>query len=218
MKKYFIFLVLACFFISCSSTKKVKISSIEGSRIFVDGREVASGGTKIKIPKRSMVTVQVGKTGYITAKRDYQNSKTVDLPKSEFIKLEVDDAFENSISTDIANRDIEIRTNSKKKEDAIWLLLNRVVLDYFDVIETADQKTGYLRTAWELNKFKSSSIRTRLIVKYAGENPLTYKVKLMSEEAPPYTSVKADEHYKEWDRILRNYESLIDDLRSRLSK
>ena len=203
---------------SCSSSKKVKIASLSGSRIFVDGREVANGSTKIKVPKRSVVTVHVAKTGFITAQRNYQNSKTVDLPKSEYIKLEVDDAFENSISTDIANRDIEIRTNPKKSEDQIWLLLNRVVLDYFDVLETADQKTGYLRTAWTLNKFKSSSIRSRFIVKYANDNPLTYKVKLMSESAPPLTSVKADEYYKEWDRILRNYESIIDDLRSRLAK
>jgi hypothetical protein len=203
---------------SCSGTKKITVTADSGSQIFVDGRQIASGTAKIKVPKKTTVNVQVKKPGFITAERNYQNVKTIDLPKSEYIKLDVDDAFENSISTDIANRDIEIRTNPKKSEEEIWLLLNRVVLDHFDVLETADLKTGYLRTAWTLNKFKAASVRTRLIVKFAGDNPLTYKVKLMSEIAPPLSSVKADELYQEWDRILRVYEPVIDDLRSRLAK
>ena len=96
--------------------------------------------------------------------------------------------------------------------------MNRVVLDYFDVLETIDENTGYIRTSWVLNKFKSSNIRTRLIVKFGGNNPLTYKVKLISEYAPPTVSIKADEQFQEWDRILRAYEPLIQDLRSRLTR
>lgn len=210
--------VIAIIFASCSGTKKITVTAESGSQIFIDGRQIASGTAKIKVPKKTTVNVQIKKPGFITAERNYQNVKTIDLPKSEYIKLDVDDAFENSISTDIANRDIEIRTNPKKSEEEIWLLLNRVILDHFDVLETADQKTGYLRTAWTLNKFKAASVRTRLIVKFSGENPLTYKVKLMSEIAPPLSSVKADELYQEWDRILRVYEPIIDDLRSRLAK
>lgn len=203
---------------SCSGTKNILVTSDEGSQIFVDGKQTASGVVKIKIPPKETINVEVKKPGFISVERNYENTSTVDLPSKEYIRLEVDDAFENSISTDIANRDIEIRTNPEKDEENIWLLLNRIVLDHFDVLETADQKTGYLRTSWTMNKFKAATVRTRLIVKFSSSNPLTYKVKLMSEIAPPLTSIKADEYYKEWDRILRVYEPVIDDLRTRLAK
>jgi len=216
MKKL-IYLFFPFFLFACGA-KQIVVSSESGANIIVDGREVASGSAKIKIPKLTTVNVQVKKAGYITASRDYQNAKTVKLPKSEFIKLEINDAFENSISTDVANRNIDIPTNANKSEEEVWKLLSRVVLDYFDVLETMDQKTGYIRTAWVLNKFKAANVRTRLIVKFGSNNPLTYKVKLMSELAPPLTSVKSDEQYQEWDRILRSYEPLIQDLRSRLAK
>jgi len=216
MKKT-IFLISITMLMSCGS-KKILISSEEAAQIFVDGREVASESAIINIPKRTSVNVQIKKAGYVTAYRDYQNLKTIKLPKSDFIRLEVDDAFENSISTDLANQEIDIPTNPNKTEKELWLSLNRVVLDYFDVLETIDENTGYIRTSWVLNKFKSSNIRTRLIVKFGGNNPLTYKVKLISEYAPPTVSIKADEQFQEWDRILRAYEPLIQDLRSRLTR
>lgn len=205
-------------FTACSSSKKIMVSSIAGTKILVDGNMVGNESAEVKVPDHTTVNVQVEKVGYITAIRNYRNAKSVDLPRSEFIALEEDDAFDNSVSTDLANRFMEIRTNPAKKEKEVWRNLSRVVLDYFDILETADPQTGYLRTAWVTNKFHSATVRTRLIVKYSGSNPLTYRAKLVSEVAPPLTSVKLDEEFKEWDRVLRFYEPIIDDLRSRIAK
>ncbi len=58
-----------------------------------------------------------------------------------------------------------------------------------------------------------------MIVKLGDTDPLTYKVKLVSEESgAPGTSVKSDEKYREWDRVLRKFQNVIDELQSRLSK
>ncbi len=58
-----------------------------------------------------------------------------------------------------------------------------------------------------------------MIVKLGDTNPLTYKVKLVSEESRAQgTSVKSDELYREWDRVLRKYGNVFDELQSRLSK
>lgn len=194
------------------------ITTDPGASIFVDGKEVGNETTTIRIPKDENRKVRVEKIGYITQEKNYPNNKSIDLPRSDYLEMEVDDAYENSVSTDIANTNVDIVTNDENEEDDSWLNLNRVVLDYFDVLETSDKETGYLRTAWALNKFRAANIRTRLIVKYAGKDPLTYKVKLLSEIAPNGTSVKADEIFDEWDRVLKQYQPVIDDLRSRLAK
>ena len=192
------------------------VSSDDGAKIFVDGRLITTGSTRVVVPKNSSVNVRIEKVGFITQERNYRNFKSAVLPKSDFIKMEVDDAYESSFSTDVANRDIEIKTD--KTEDVAWKLLSQIVTNYFDVVEVTDRNTGYLRTAWVQKNFKAASIRTRLIIKLGSTDPLTYKVKLVSEIAKPGTSVKEDESFKQWDRLLRTYEPLISELQSRLKK
>ena len=68
-----------------------------------------------------------------------------------------------------------------------------------------DKETGYLRTAWSLKSFMQNTIRTRIIIKETSTEPLVFKIKLVSESSGlPLTSVKSDELYKEWDRVLRS--------------
>ena len=218
MKKHFLLsaVIPAFFFVACSSTKNVVVSSDADARIFVDGKLVTSGSTKIGVPKNSTVNVKVEKTGFITQERNYTNYKKTVLPKRDFIKLETDDAWESSLSTDLANRDVDIRTD--KPENDAWKLLSQILTSYFDVLEVTDKNSGYMRTSWVQKNFKASTIRTRLIVKLGNSNPLTYRVKLISETARPGTSVKNDEVFKQWDRLLRTYEPIINELQSRLSK
>jgi hypothetical protein len=100
-----------------------------------------------------------------------------------------------------------------------WKLMSQIVTQYFDVIEVTDRETGYLRTSWELKSFTQNTIRTRLIIKLGDTEPLTYKIKLVSEESRrAATSVKSDELYREWDRVLRKFEGLLEQMESRLTK
>jgi hypothetical protein len=58
-----------------------------------------------------------------------------------------------------------------------------------------------------------------MIVKLGGSDPLSYKVKLISEQSGmPQTSVKSDELFKEWDRVLRKYKEIIGEIQTRLTK
>ena len=128
-----------------------------------------------------------------------------------------DDAYDASIQTDIANIDIELKTTMDEVD--AWKLISMIITSYFDVIEVTDRETGYLRTSWVIQTFKQNTIRTRLIIKLGDTDPLTYKVKLVSEESrAPGTSVKSDELYREWDRVLRKYGNVFDELQSRLNK
>ena len=128
-----------------------------------------------------------------------------------------DDAEEASVKTDQANVDFAVEVNPKFVPTDAWKLATQIVTDYFDAIEVSDKETSYLRTAWSIQTFQQNTIRTRLIIKLGNSNPLTYKVKLVSENSGASgTSVKSDEQYREWDRVLRKYQNIISDFATRL--
>ena len=55
-------------------------------------------------------------------------------------------------------------------------------------------------------------------MKLGNSNPLSYKVKLVSEISEvPNASVKNDEQFKEWDRVLRKYKPVFSELESRIA-
>jgi hypothetical protein len=131
--------------------------------------------------------------------------------------MKKDDAYDATEATDMANIDIEIKTN--KPETEAWKLISQIITSYFDIIEVTDRETGYLRTSWVVQTFKQNTIRTRMIVKLGNSDPLTYKVKLISEQSGmSQTSVKSDELFKEWDRILRKYKEIVNEIQTRLTK
>ncbi|MBX2935233.1 MAG: hypothetical protein KF825_13390 [Ferruginibacter sp.] len=197
-------------------TKKIIINTETDAKIFVDGKQISSTTTKIKVEPWATVNVRVEKVGYITEERNYINDGRHELPTTDYIKLEKDDAFESSMITDIANRDIDLKTYHT--EDDSWKLIARIITNNFDVIQISDKTTGYMCTAWMVKNFKAATIRTRLIIKTVNTEPLQYKVKLISEIAPSGTSSSHDESFRAWDRLLRSFDNVIPELQSRLNK
>ncbi|MEO5682250.1 MAG: hypothetical protein ABIQ88_06390 [Chitinophagaceae bacterium] len=196
--------------------RKVLINTENNASIFVDGKQVATTTTSIKVPAFTTVNVRVEKTGFITQERNYVNDGNHEIPPKDYIQLEKDDALENSLITDLANHDIDIRAN--KPEEEAWKLINRIITGSFDVIAVTDKATGYMCTAWVVKSFKAATVRTRLIIKTGNNDPLTYKAKIVSEIAKPGTAASADESFRAWDRLLRSFENVIPELQSRLSK
>lgn len=197
--------------------KRVKLSASEtDAEIYIDGKIMGKGQADVLILKNSCVTVKIVKVGFLDETITFCNKKnSAEPPKTYYVEMKRDDAYDASVQTDIANIDIEIKT-SKSEEDA-WKLISMIITSYFDIIEVTDRETGYLRTSWVIQTFNQNTIRTRMIVKLGDTEPLTYRVKLVSEESKAAgTSVKSDELYREWDRVLRKYSSIFDELQSRL--
>lgn len=197
---------------------KIQVSASQSdAKIYVDGRHVGNGQADVLVLKNSCVTVSISKTGYLGQQVTYCNKKNYSKPpKTDFFQLKPDDAFIASLQTDIANVDISVKTN--QEEISAWRLLSQIITSYFDVIEVTDRETGYLRTSWVVQSFTQNTIRTRVIIKLGSSEPLTYKVKIISEQSGiPNTSVKRDERFREWDRILRKYGTLINEIQSRLA-
>jgi hypothetical protein len=88
-------------------------------------------------------------------------------------------------------------------------------------LETVDYNTGYLTTSWQVQNFQSSIIRTRVIVSTGGNtDQIAYAVKLISQEAfldgQNAVTVKDDEKFEDWARILKKYDGLIQEIQARL--
>lgn len=198
--------------------KKIELGVSESdANIYINGKLVGKGSAVVTVPKDDCVTIIVKKLGFLTERIEFCNRKDMTKPpKTYYVEMKRDDSYDASIQTDIANIDIELPSNNLGKDKA-WKLINQIVLTYIDVIEMTDKETGYLRTAWSLKTFKQNTIRTRIIVKESSTEPLVFKVKLISESSGlPLTSVKSDELYKEWDRVLRSYSDVINEFQARI--
>jgi hypothetical protein len=219
-KAFLLFLVLALVSSASFAGKKVvKLGVSEpDAKIYLDGKLMGTGQLDIVVLSYSCVNVKVEKVGYLTENITFcYKPNYAPPPKTYYVEMKKDDAFDATEATDMANIDIEIKTN--KPELDAWKLISQIITSYFDVIEVTDRETGYLRTAWVVQTFKQNTIRTRVIVKLGSSDPLTYKVKLISEQSgQPQTSVKSDELFKEWDRVLRKYKEIINEVQTRLTK
>ncbi|MDA3942546.1 MAG: hypothetical protein PF694_03265 [Bacteroidetes bacterium] len=197
--------------------RKMQVSASENdATIYVDGVKSGTGRVNIVVLDNSCVTVKVEKIGFLEETITFCNRKnSAKLPKTYYIEMRRDDSYDASVQLDIANIDMEVRT--QKSFDDAWKLMNQIVVNYIDAIEITDKETGYIRTSWEVQSYTQNTIRTRIIVKLGSEDPLAFKVKLVSEiSRQPLTSVKADELYREWDRVLRKYANLMPEIQSRL--
>ncbi|MDP3684810.1 MAG: hypothetical protein Q8S01_12855, partial [Ignavibacteria bacterium] len=126
-----------------------------------------------------------------------------------------DEAFTSSVQSDQSNINFTIETS--RPEEEAWKILSQITMNYFDNIELADKETGYVRTSWNVKNFLNNTIRTRIIVKQADIIPLKYTIKLVSEySGEAKTSVKEDESFLPWDRILNTYKDVISEYQSRL--
>jgi hypothetical protein len=196
----------------------VKIEATpKDAEIIVDGKVVGVGVYDLKVPQNMCVEVLINKESFLPVKKNYCNSNDYQAPPlRDHLELLVDEAYQQSIATDLANVNFTIVVKPDVTEDDAWKLLSSIVTTEFDVLEVIDKETGYMRTAWQVEGFSGSTIRTRIIVKLGDSNPLKYVMKISSERAEGIVSVKDDQEFEEWSRILKKYKNIIEEAQSRL--
>jgi hypothetical protein len=217
--------VLALLLISISLTGcfpqwKITLNASEAdAKIFVNGQLMGNGTVEARIPLGDEISVRAEKEGFVTYKNKFYYDTYKPKYRTAELLLERDGSFTASEQSNTANVDFTQVVNSKYNEEEAWKLLNRIVTGYFDEIEVSDKSTGYLKTGWVINNFNTSTVRSRIIVKGAGNNPLTYKLKLVSEIAySPNVSATQDEKFQPWDRIMKKYQDLVSEYQSRLAQ
>lgn len=216
MKNLLLLLSITLTFYSFSA--KVLISASEqDAEIFSNGQKVGTGTATVVVPKNGKTFVEVKKVGFLTESHTFYKQKGMAKPpKTYHFILKEDDSFTSSIVNNHANTDFSVTISDNISEDDVWRTAVSIVTDYFDVLEVSDKETSYLRTAWQAQSFTAKTVRTRVVLKSGG--PGVIKIKLISEYSDKSgTSIRSDEEFKEWDRVLRRYNSLISDFQTRLS-
>lgn len=192
--------------------------------IEIAGKRVGTGSYDLKVPKNGSVEVRVSKDGYVRYIKNYYNQPNMqEPPVTDFIEMNVDEAYTSSVSSDLANVRITVPVNTEYTSEEAWRILSSIITRYFDILETVDYNTGYLTTSWQVQNFQSSVIRTRVIVSSGGNSDqLAYAIKLISQEAyldgQNAVTVKDDEKFEDWARILKKYEGLIEEVQARLQQ
>ena len=142
-------------------------TSPSDTEIMVNGKVVGLGNYNLKVAKDKCKEVQVNKKGFLRVKKNYCNTTDYQEPPAiDHIEMVVDEAFATSISTDLANVKFTVDVRDGMTEIEAWKVLSQIVTTEFDELEVIDKETGYLRTAWQVENFNGSTIRTRVIVSF----------------------------------------------------
>ncbi len=133
------------------------------------------------------------------------------------VRLENDEHYQNTTSSDVANKWINIVPKDGKDGDLLWQQLVSVVTDNFSDIETLNRGSMYLRTAWRVRNFEYSSARTRIVVKRSATDAMGFKVMLQAEHAPKKSKREVNAiDYKPSTRLFQPDKETIDFIRDQL--
>jgi len=203
----------------------VKITTNPNDAIIeIGGKRIGTGSYDLKVSRNACVEVRISKDGFVRYAKSYCNQSNMqEPPTADFIEMTVDEAYTSSVSSDLSNVRITVPVNSIHTSEESWRILSSIITRYFDILETVDFNTGYLTTSWQVQNFQSSVIRTRVIVSSGGNSDqLAYAIKLISQEAyldgQNQVTVKDDEKFSDWARILKKYEGLIQEVQARLQQ
>ncbi len=197
----------------------VKITTAPGdANIEVGGKVLGVGKYDLKVPKNACVEVKVVKDGFLKYVKSYCNQTNMqEPPLNEHVEMEIDEAYTSSISTDMANVRITVPVNKSMSPENAWRTLSSIITRSFDVLETVDYNTGYLTTAWQVQNFKGTTIRTRMIVSTGGNSDeQTYVVKLVSQRADGVVNIKEDQLFSNWSRLLKRYGGIVEEIQARM--
>lgn len=212
-----LFFLIALSFDSIS--QKVKITtSPQSAKIYVNGVSMGAGQLVVTVPSNECVTVQIVEEGFIQETRTYCKKRGVSPPpKTDYFQLQPDESYTSSLQSDIANNEIVLNVKNDRTKAEAWKIIVTTILSKFDVLENNDEKLGYLRTSWVGATFKANTVRMRVIVKQSTEDPLSYKIKFVSENSGRSgTAFNADEQYRAFDRILKKYDGFLEELTTKL--
>lgn len=226
MKKLLTLLVCVFLVQLCLSGKDVKISVVpENAKIYVDGNYVGDGIVTVKV-QGDFLNLKFECPGYITIHTKFYKS---DKRKAISYTMRKDTYGDSSYQSDLANNFFTVAVGKsyytvdiegKRDVTIAWKLIHQILLNYFDEIQTSDKSSGFVQTPWVYKSFPEAEVqvRTRVTVtESSNDGDLAYRIKIQNETAGLYDSHK-DEFFKPDDRLLKKFESLIEEFQTRLGE
>ena len=122
-----------------------------------------------------------------------------------------------SYQSSYANKNIALAVMKGRTQEEAWEIVRGTVLSYFDVLESDDERSGYMRTAWVGTSFSRNTTRHRVIIRKNGNNPIKYSLKFTSQESGRNgTSYTDDAKFKNVNRIPNRYDGFVEELMTKL--
>lgn len=200
--------------LSCSAQLLSKVKTInvvpDNAKIIMGGAEVGQGSYSLNMGRQDYVMLRLTCPGYVDrVVRVYRNDKRNAIT----FTLEEDESFSASeASSDLANKYMTVTVREGLTADVVWKRLILTISDLFPNLEVNDKEAGWIRSAWEVERFAYVTVRTRIEIKeIMGSDTPRYRVRLQSEIASNECGTH-DECYKAWDRVLKTYIESITDL------
>lgn len=213
-KKFLLAIALVAVSLSCSAQLLGKVKTInvvpDKAKIIMGGAEVGQGSYSLNMGRQDYVMLRLTCPGYVDrVVRVYRNDKRNAIS----FTLEEDESFSASeANSDLANKYMTVVVREGLTADAVWKRLILTISDLFPNLEVNDKEAGWIRSAWEVERFAYVTVRTRIEIKEVmGFDTPRYRVRLQSEIASNECGTH-DECYKAWDRVLKTYIESITDL------
>lgn len=213
-KKLLLAIALVAVSLSCSAQLLGKVKTInvvpDKAKIIMGGAEVGQGSYSLNMGRQDYVMLRLTYPGYVDrVVRVYRNDKRNAIS----FTLEEDESFSASeANSDLANKYMTVTVREGLTSDVVWKRLILTISDLFPNLEVNDKEAGWIRSAWEVERFAYVTVRTRIEIKEVmGFDTPRYRVRLQSEIASNECGTH-DECYKAWDRVLKTYIESITDL------
>jgi hypothetical protein len=184
-----IFLTGICFIFAFSILgchAKIHVSPVpEQSEIFLDGKNVGTGYTKLSLPNLKGRTYHLkvqGPAGYLSAEKELNirtsRNLTIKVPKDNSY-------FDTENVVEVVNKWIVIKSDKHYSDEKVWRKIVSSVTTAVSDFQVLDQKSMYLKSAWQFaGKGEDvTRIRSRIIVGIDNpeKNNLTFKFRIESE-------------------------------------
>lgn len=112
-------------------------------------------------------------------------------------------------SSDIANKVITIKVREGMDRDAALTAMKYYITNDFRNLEVNDNLAGWIRTQWNIDKFTTMTIRTRIELKqipFDGDG-LKFNLLVETQKAAPDAGM-SDEEFSDWEYVLKKYKKL----------
>jgi hypothetical protein len=226
MKKFLLAIVPLCLTVVSLQAKEYKVAvTPSNAKIYVDGNYYADGVATINLKsKTGFVVVKMECPGYITTEAkiyagDKRNAISYTLRRDGFFDVSVASGLVNKYFNVKVSKDLyKIGEDGKIDVSLAWKMIHKVILNYFDEIQTTDIASGFVQTPWKYTTFPDAEkqVRTRVSVKQNSfGDELSFQIKVSSEAGSVYAS-RRDESFQEIDRILKELEPIISEFQTRL--
>lgn len=197
------------------NTRPVNIRVDAPAKFYVDGVVVSEGQKEasIKLLKERPIRLNIVADGYLEySELVYFNDE---IPTNMTSKLEVDEGYAASDPiTDQANKKFVITVKKGMSRDDAIQRMKYYISEKFETLEINDNIAGWYRTAWTTRSFKGYIVRTRVEIKERpdnGDGKLQYNMMVQSQIA--YKEEPSDHDFTEWKRILKDYSTILSDIK-----